>query len=110
MLTEPTDIEVITFTPETLAKLPELLNILQNEIDAQWRNINKTPILGINALIVLGEKTQALGDDYNYPPLQNWGNLLHTQAKLFDMNVLPITLREYPNLVYNLTEFINHEK
>jgi len=101
--------EVISFTSEILTKLPELLDILQIEIDAQWQELSQAPLLGINALIIFGERVQTLGDDYNYPPLQNWGNLLQTQAKLFDMNALPITLQKYPNLVDNLTELLNQK-
>jgi len=102
--------EVVSYTPETLTKLSELLNILQNELDEQWQLMSQAPSLGINGLITFGERIQTLGDNYNYPPLQNWGKLLQNQAKLFDMNALPVTLNNYPDLVNNLTALLNHEK
>jgi len=107
---EPDETEVIAFTPEMLPKLSELLDILQNEIYAQWQDISKTPSLGISTLIVFGKRVQTLGNEYGYSPLQDWGNLLQNQAKLIDMNALPITLQKYPNLVDSLIELLNHKK
>ncbi len=109
-ITEPTEIEAMALTPEMLARLSALLDILQNELDAQWQNISQTPSLSINGLIVFGKRVQTLGNEYGYPLLQNWGNILQNQAKLFDVNALLITLRSYPDLVDNLTELLNHEK
>ncbi|MDM8565636.1 PAS domain S-box protein [Candidatus Halobeggiatoa sp. HSG11] len=102
--------EVIPLTSEMLTKLFELLDILHNEIDTQWQNISQTSSLGINALITFGERVQTLGNEHGYPPLQDWGDMLQNQAKLFDMNTLPITLQKYPDLVNDLTELVNHEK
>ncbi|RKZ41069.1 MAG: hypothetical protein DRQ41_08680, partial [Gammaproteobacteria bacterium] len=99
--------EVTSFTPETLTKLSELVDILQNELDEQWQRINQASSLGITGLITFGERVQILGENYHYPPLQNWGNLLQNQAKLFDMNALPVTLNNYPKLVKDLKGLLN---
>ncbi len=101
--------EMIPLTAEMLPKLSELLNILQNKIDTEWQNISQAPSLGINTLITFGEQIQTLGDEYGYPPLQDWGKLLQNQAKLFDMNTLPITLKKYPDLIDNLIKLLNQE-
>ncbi|MCK5876912.1 MAG: response regulator, partial [Candidatus Marithrix sp.] len=108
-INKQTTTKVISLTPETFFKLSELLDILHNEIYAQWQDISKAPSLGINVLIAFGEQMQTLGHKYGYQPLQDWGILLQNQAKLFDMNTLPVTLQKYSDLVDNLTKLLNQE-
>ncbi|MDM8565635.1 response regulator [Candidatus Halobeggiatoa sp. HSG11] len=106
---EQTEIKVIILTPEMVPKLSELLNILQNKTNIEWQSISQAPSLGINALITFGEQMQTLGEKYGYPPLQDLGKSLQNQAKLFDMNALPITLQKYPDLIDTLIELLNQE-
>ncbi len=95
--------EVLSITPELFAKFSDLLYIMQNELNAQWQEIHDEPSLGINSLITFGDKLQSLGVQYHYSRLEQLGMRLQNQARLFDLNALPETLKQYPDLVDHLT-------
>jgi PAS domain S-box-containing protein len=95
------------FSTEKRVKLSELLDILHNELDEQWQHFKHNASLDITGLISFGNRIHELGDSYNYSPLQKFGRLLQTQAKLFDMNALPVTLKNYPDLLNDLKAIVN---
>ncbi|MCK4539435.1 MAG: PAS domain S-box protein, partial [Candidatus Krumholzibacteria bacterium] len=86
-----------TITPEVRARLPELLNTLNDEIMADWARIQGSAI--ISEIERFAEEIQGLGQEYDLDSLANWGDDLFKQANSFDMDRLPETLGHFPALV-----------
>ncbi|MGK5093607.1 ATP-binding protein [Deltaproteobacteria bacterium TL4] len=88
------------FDQETMARFPELLNLLENKITPTWKEIGET--LTINDIEDFGKIVNELGEAYHYPTLTTWGKLLQSQAELFDVNALQQTLEGFPQIVERL--------
>ena len=50
-------------------------------------------------------RMQALGNEYGYPPLTSWGDRLQQQANLFQLDVLPGTIEQFPQLIEEMRSF-----
>ncbi|MCP4345078.1 MAG: response regulator [Desulfobacterales bacterium] len=100
-----TDIAAEPLSPETTARLPELVSILKNELMEEWRKIHKQFI--VNDIGVFGNQVKELGTEYNLNILRNWGDDIYEQADSFDIERLPKTLEYFPGLVREITEFVD---
>lgn len=87
--------------PEILNKLPELIEIMENQYLPQWNSLKNTLI--INNIIQFAEDIKALGEAYQVAILSNWGERLYTEASGFDMENLLDTLNYFPKLVEKLS-------
>ena len=47
-------------------------------------------------------RAQALGQEYEYPPLTMWAERVHEQASMFQLDALPTTLGQLPHLIEEL--------
>ncbi|MCP4106407.1 MAG: PAS domain S-box protein [Desulfobacteraceae bacterium] len=91
-----------SLTPETKAKLPELVRILENEMTEKWNNV-KTRFY-FNEIEVFANEIRELGAFYRVDILTNWGDDLLQQAKSFDMERLPKTLDYYPDMIKKIVK------
>jgi CheY-like chemotaxis protein len=95
------------FTPETISKLPELIDILKNEKLKDWKKVHKSFI--INEIEEFAAQIKGLGEKYYLNVLTNWGDNLLKQAKSFDMKNMPDTLNYFPDLVSEIADHIKKQ-
>ena len=89
--------QAVILSEEVRAKLPDLLVILNDELLYAWTELlgrfSMTDIEGFSTQV------QALGQEYRYPPLVAWGEKVQEQAEEFQLEVLPKTLEQFPQLI-----------
>jgi len=88
-----------TLSPETLEALPELADILENNIQ---RCKEIADILTINEIEDFANEMRALGEKYQYPPLSQWAEDLESQAMNFEMEALAQTLDKFEQIIKNI--------
>ena len=84
-------------TRETQSKLPELLEILDNQFTEDWKRISDVFILDdveSFALAIID-----LGNQYHLSLLSQWGDKLLKEIRNYDMENAPVTLADFPELV-----------
>lgn len=96
--TKDRDIPEVTDS-ETLARLPNLLEILEDQVNV-WEEISE--ILTINDIEDFADKMKLLGTKYNYKSLASWGDRLLLQATMFDVESLSETLKKFPDIIDNI--------
>ncbi len=89
---------------ETVAKLPKLVTILEKNCQTTWKEVSKT--LTVNDIEAFGDRVKLLGIEYNWQPLQHWGNMLQFQATALDTKTLPNTLQRFPILLQEINTAI----
>ena len=94
---EEDQIRVQTPDADTLEKLPELVKILEEELNTHWSTLKDTSL--INEVEEFGLQMQELGKKYNYQQLADWGEKLQAQAQMFELDTLPKTLEEFPQII-----------
>lgn len=87
----------------TLENLPELLAVLEGELGV-WQSL--TQVLMIDAIQQFAVQMRELGEQYHYLPLKAWGEDLHFHADQFDIELLPQTLEQYPELIKSLSSLL----
>ena len=77
---------------DTISRLPDLLQRLQSQT-ATLDSLTET--LTINDLESFARSMSSMGREFDYPPLENWANILAEQVRGFDMDAIPHTLQAY---------------
>ena len=95
-----------TYPPEALEKLKGLLPLLENEMQDRCDHLRDAMIIG--KVAAFAREITALGQTYEYPPLQVWGETVSKQAKTFDMASLPDTLKCFPCLIDHLSRLVQN--
>lgn len=95
----------IEISGETLKKLPELINILESEVYEQWENAKKKFI--INEIEDFAKHIIEIGEEFKEAHLQEWGSRIKQYAESFDMEELPKTLENFPEILAKLKEHLN---
>jgi two-component sensor histidine kinase len=104
---EPTAIEGDEATEETLVlnegvreRLPELVRLVREDLWSEWEVLRQAMMT--TEIELFGDNVCALGRDYGYPPLQGWGEQLELQASMFQVDALPNTLEQLPQIADGL--------
>jgi signal transduction histidine kinase/ligand-binding sensor domain-containing protein/CheY-like chemotaxis protein len=88
---------------ETLAKLPELLTILQsNEITRRWKKLRKTPIL--DEIEDFSAEMKIQGEIYRLEILSDWAHRLYNDLHTFDLERIQQTLSQFPKLIKEISK------
>ncbi|MCP4117597.1 MAG: histidine kinase [Desulfobacteraceae bacterium] len=97
-------------SPEAIVKLSRLLRRMEEELKGQWELLHDGMI--ICEIEEFAGTAINLGMEYGNDDLNDWGEQLLTQARKFDMEVLPATLNSFPQLVKQLSDLLdqNQEK
>ncbi len=90
------EITLNALAPDILAKLPKLLARLERELSV-WEPLSQ--VLMIEDIQQFALLMRELGEKYHYSPLKSWGEALYFQADQFDIELLPKTLEQYPELI-----------
>ncbi len=83
-------------SPEVVAALPKLLDILVSKTGL-CQELRET--MSISGAEEFGGEMQTLGTEYGYPPLAEWGEKMVTQATMFELAALSNTLERLPSLI-----------
>ncbi len=94
--------EVLTLTPEVIARLPDLLHILKDRCVDTHNKIKAS--FNINEMEAFAKEIKELGVEYQLNSLTNWADKLFKQANSFDIDKLPETLDYFPVLINEITE------
>jgi PAS domain S-box-containing protein len=86
-----------------IKKLPELINILENEVFIKYGKLKKEFI--INDIEDFAEEIGELGSKYGAGMLTDWGKKLSLQAGSFDLENLTSSLNEYENILSKIKAF-----
>ncbi|NIM12982.1 MAG: response regulator [Candidatus Aminicenantes bacterium] len=95
-----------SFSPELKAKLPELINILQNNFIPRWEKISKTFVL--DEIEDFSREIKELGNQYGLNMLENWGDRLSKDVRSFDMQKIPKTLEHFPGLIKEIKTLVEN--
>lgn len=88
--------------PETKARLPELIQILENEMTDKWTKVKTT--FYFNEIEDFANEIREMGTAYNVGILSNWGDDMFHQTKSFDMERLPDTLGYFPEIIKQIRD------
>jgi hypothetical protein len=91
-----------TLSQETQAKLPQLLEILENHFTGDWKRISDVFILDDVETFAVGIIN--LGNQYHLSLLTQWGDKLLKEIRNYDMENAPITLARFQNLVKKIND------
>ncbi|MBF0288542.1 MAG: hypothetical protein HQM14_12055, partial [SAR324 cluster bacterium] len=92
-----------TLDEATAARLPELMQTLEDEITPQWE---ERDTLSVNQIEVFIKTIIELGDSSNYLPLKQWGNELKGFVEIFDMEHVEKTMNGFLKIKEPLKEFL----
>ena len=84
------------------ADLSELVDLLKDRMFLNWQQISKT--FYFNEIEQFAIEVIVLGKQYNIAPLNTWGNKLKTEATSFDMQNLPDTLKQFPDMIRKISQ------
>ncbi|OUC14828.1 MAG: hypothetical protein B0A82_10955 [Alkalinema sp. CACIAM 70d] len=93
-----------TISETVRQRLPELLQLLQQEQEEVWQILHQT--LLINQLRDFATRLQEWAREYQYPPLQTYVSTLMDQLDRFDLVNLPNTIITFPKIVEQLEQFL----
>ncbi len=93
--------------PETLEKLPELLETLNNKEEECLELSKQNEIHKIESFAA---EIQKLGTDFEYPPLNHWGEELHSAAIEFDIEKIKQYLLNFKTLSLQVKKQIENSK
>ena len=96
---EPPDAADIV-NQELLENLPQLLDMLENEIKPAWDQLNDA--LTIKKVKAFSEKVLDAGIAHHCAALQTWGMNLRQLAEAFEMEKLNGELQRFPEIYKNL--------
>jgi CheY-like chemotaxis protein len=86
--------------PQSLARWPELLARLRQEQEQVWPELCQT--LEITPVEEFGQRLRDWGDEYGADLLRRYGQALFEQAARLDLERLPKTLEQFPELIDQL--------
>ena len=94
----------LTLDAGVLAQLPQLVKILEEELRASWEGVAQSAV--VTDVETFAERVEELAEAYSYPPLQQWGEKLKSQASTFQLDLLPQTLEEFPRRIEEIQALI----
>lgn len=80
-----------------VARLPELLELLNGKFRTKWEAVRTTFVLG--EITSFAREIRKVGKEYHVAQLTEWSEMLEEQALNFDMETLPGTLKQYDKIV-----------
>jgi len=91
--------------PETLKKLPELIQMLETEFMPYWEEISNMLIM--DDVKQFANDMNRIGKEYRVPPLTEYGDQLAGHVKIYNVMGVKKTISEFPKLFEYLRGFQN---
>ncbi|HJP29818.1 MAG TPA: two-component regulator propeller domain-containing protein [Candidatus Latescibacteria bacterium] len=82
---------------EVLARLPELVQLADDELLAEAERLTQDMLL--TEIETFTARVRQLAEEYGYPPLSQWAERATEEVTLFDLNSLPTTLQSFAKVV-----------
>jgi len=95
---------VPAMSPQALEKLPELIELLQQEEASVWKTLHQT--LLIDQLRVFALRLQSRAEHYQCPDLAEYANTLRSQIDTFDLAHLADTVANFPEISKKLQKLL----
>ena len=92
-------------SPETAARLPELIAILEQELTPQWDELQKKQ--PVKAVLKFGQDLEKVGQEYNIDTVTKFGADLIVYINNFDVRKMRFLLSGFPELIEQLKPRIN---
>jgi PAS domain S-box-containing protein len=96
----------VKISEENQSKLPELLQILENQFKEKWKRISDVFI--INDVEDFARDIKKLGKQYHLNLLTLWGKKLLKEIQNYDIENAPVTLAHFPKLMEKLKSLIKN--
>ncbi len=94
-----------THQPLNTTQLTTLLQILRTDYQPRITELINSDGFEIDIFIETAEQLLAIATHYHYPPLIDWANQLKKQTELFDLILLPKTLKKFDLLLNQLAAY-----
>jgi PAS domain S-box-containing protein len=94
----------VSVEDKVLVKLPELIKLLKGKTDECETLRKALPFDGIEQF---SKEIKKMGNDFEYPPLVEWGKCLHAQVNQFELDKLPETLSKFPEFIKQIKSMIS---
>ena len=91
-------------SPQALEKLPELIELLQQEEASVWKTLHQT--LLIDQLRTFALRLQSWAEQYECPDLTEYANMLKSQIDTFDLAHLADTVANFPKISKKLQKLL----
>jgi len=92
-------------SPQALARLPELIKLLQQEEASVWKTLHQT--LLIDQLRSFALRLQSWSKQYECPYLGEYATILKNQIDTFDLAYLADTVADFPQIIQRLEKFLS---
>jgi len=96
----PATCNIHLHSPEAATRLPDLIQILENELIPKWKDIKDTLIF--DEVREFAENADSRGIKYDCRILRNWSEVVINQMQNFDMESLERTFQKFPEIINKL--------
>ncbi len=93
----PSENNLLPMTPEIMAKLPELITVLEGDVTDLWKNVSA--VLNISHIKDFANHLMSLAAEYQYQPMDLWAKELVSRADIYDTEGITKTLLRFPKLI-----------
>lgn len=94
----PEELDFIV-SPQLLRRLPELITILEGQLTKFWELREE---LSVDTVEEMAKEFEALGLEFDYSPLSEWGKQLCFHAQMFDITSMNQSMEKYPQFIEEL--------
>ena len=91
----------IPLSPEAKKRIPQLIDTLENEVMEEWKVIQDG--IKFTKIKHFALNVTDLGDTYSLDVLKKWGQELHHLAENFDVKNVPVTIRQFPDIINQIS-------
>jgi PAS domain S-box-containing protein len=97
----PASVDVLPLQTECETEIPQLLSLLESQYLPVFNEWHESGILDVDQLIVVGEQLKICAEKHHSVALKQWAQQLITDAELFDLTHLSVTLKNFKELLRN---------
>jgi CheY-like chemotaxis protein len=99
-------LEALPLEIESATEIPQLLSLLKTQYLPLVNKWQESGILDVDQLIMVGEQLKICAEKHHSMALKQWAQQLITDAELFDLTHLSVTLKNFKELLHSLEQFI----
>jgi|WetSurMetagenome_2_1015567.scaffolds.fasta_scaffold00014_54 PAS domain S-box-containing protein len=96
------------FSREEIQRIPEVIEILNNEIMPRWESEKDRMILF--RIEEIGLRLKAISEEYNIEILKDYSRSILEELEIVDLNSLKETLAQFPRLIQILSNIYKNEQ
>jgi PAS domain S-box-containing protein len=89
-------------SPPVLAKLPQLISLLEGDFTGKWNEINRTFV--VDEIEDFANSIEKVGLEYQLPILSGWGEELKNHTGVLDIEKMQETINAFPRLIEKIKQ------